>query len=138
MTIENLINIVRIGRQLTPAQARAVVNQLERIPAMVRTLASKDKDFTELSIAYTAAIEAGKSKGVQFTSDECGYVENALDECERLKDAVQWMFETMDTKHQIVSYTSDKAAARGMNGAESLGNIRVDARKVVEELIYGS
>ena len=90
MTIENLINIARLGRQLTPAQARAVVNQLERIPAMVRTLASKDKDFTELSIAYTAAIEAGKSKGVQFTSDECGYVENALDECERLKEAVRW------------------------------------------------
>ena len=90
MTIENLINIARLGRQLTPAQARAVVNQLERIPAMERTLAAKDKDFTELSIAYTAAIEAGKSKGVQFTSDECGYVENALDECERLKEAVRW------------------------------------------------
>ena len=48
------------------------------------------KDFTEPSIAYTAAIEAGKSKGVQFTSDECGYVENALEECERLKEAVRW------------------------------------------------
>ena len=54
------------------------------------TLGRKDHDFTELSIAYTVAIEAGKSRGVQFTSDECGYVENALDECERLKEAVRW------------------------------------------------
>ena len=78
MTVENLINIVRLGCQLTQAQSRAVSAQLERIPAMERTLAAKDKDFTQLSIAYTAAIEAGKSRGVQFTSDECGYVENAL------------------------------------------------------------
>ena len=90
MSVENLINIVRLGRQLTPAQSLAVCAQLERIPAMERTLAAKDRDFTHLSIAYSAAIEAGKAKGVQFTSDECGYVENALDECERLKDAVRW------------------------------------------------
>ena len=62
MTIENLINLVRLGRQLTPAQSRAVVAQLERIPAMERTLERKDKDFTQLSIAYTAAIEAGKAE----------------------------------------------------------------------------
>lgn len=95
MTIENLINLVRLGKQLTPAQSRAVASQLERIPAMERTLERKDHDFTELSIAYTAAIEAGKAKGVQFTSDECGYVENALDECERLKEAVRWERECM-------------------------------------------
>ena len=52
-----------------------------------------------------------------------------------LKDAVQWMFEAMDTTHAIVSYTSDKAAARGLNGSESLGNIRENARKAVEELL---
>ena len=52
-----------------------------------------------------------------------------------LKDAVQWMFEAMDTTHAIVSYTSDKSAARGLNGAESLGNIRENARKAVEELL---
>ena len=90
MTVENLINIVRLGKQLTPAQSRAVSAQLERIPAMERTLERKDHDFTQLAIAYSAAIEAGKSKGVQFTADECGYVENALAECERLKDAVRW------------------------------------------------
>ena len=47
MTVENLINIVRLGRQLTPAQSRAVSAQLERIPAMERTLASKDKGLYE-------------------------------------------------------------------------------------------
>lgn len=63
MTIENLISIVRLGRQLTPAQSSAVVAQLERIPAMERTLAAKDKDFTQLSIAYTAAVvEADKAE----------------------------------------------------------------------------
>lgn len=90
MSVENLINIVSLGRQLTPAQSRAVAAQLERIPAMERTLAAKDRDFTQLSIAYTAAVEAGKAKGVQFTVDECGYVDNALAECETLKDAVRW------------------------------------------------
>lgn len=93
MTVENLINIVRLGRQLTPAQSRAVVAQLERIPAMERTLAAKDKDFTQLSIAYTAAVEAGKTKGVWFTADECGYVDNALAECARLKEAVRKMLD---------------------------------------------
>ena len=95
MTAAQLANIVRLGKQLTPAQARAVVNQLERIPAMERTLEAKDKDFTQLSIAYTAAIEAGKSKGVKFAVDECGYVCDALEECERLKNAVMWERECM-------------------------------------------
>ena len=97
MTIENLINIVRIGRQLTPAQSRAVITQIERIPAMERTLAAKDSDFTRLSVAYSAAIEAGKAKGVQFTAEECGYVDSALAECERLKEAVRWERECRDT-----------------------------------------
>ena len=90
MNIENLINIVRLGRQLTQAQSRAIAAQLERIPAMERTLERKDKDFTQLSIAYTAAIEAGKAKGVQFTQEECKFVCEALEQCERLKDAVRW------------------------------------------------
>ena len=138
MTVENLINIVRLGRKLTPAQSRAVSAQLELIPAMERTLAAKDKDFTQLSIAYSSATKAGKANGVQLTSDECGYVCDALEECERLKNAVMWMLETMDTKHQVVSYASGKSASRGMNGAGSLGDIREHARKAVEELIYGS
>ena len=40
MSVENLINIVRLGRQLTPAQPRDVCAQLERIPAMERTIAA--------------------------------------------------------------------------------------------------
>ena len=90
MSVENLINIVRLGKQLTPAQSRAVASQLERIPAMERTLEAKDKDFTQLSIAYSSAIEAGKAKGVKFTAEECGYVCDALEECEHLKDAIRW------------------------------------------------
>ena len=69
MTVENLLNIVRMGRQLTPAQSRAVSAQLERIPAMERTLAARDHDFAELSVAYSSARA----------------------ECERLKEAVRAM-----------------------------------------------
>ena len=90
MSVENLINIVRLGKQLTPAQSRAITAQLERIPAMDRTLERKDHDFTELSIAYTVAIETGKAHGVQFTAEECQFVCDALEECERLKEAVLW------------------------------------------------
>ena len=54
---------------------------------------------------------------------------------ERLKDAVQWMLETVDTKHTAVSYESDKTITRGFNGAESLRNVRGAARKAVEELL---
>ena len=90
MSVENLINIVRLGRKLTPAQSRAITAQLERIPAMERTLAAKDRDFTQLSIAYTAAIQAGRAKCVQFTAEECQFVCDALEECERLKEAVRW------------------------------------------------
>ena len=91
MTIENLINIVRLGKQLTPAQSRAIAAQLERIPAMERTLERKDHDSTELSIAYTAAIEAGKAKGVQ------------AEEYERLKEAVRRMLDAQ-LERNIFSY----------------------------------
>ena len=129
MTLEHLINVVRLGRQLTPAQSRAVAAQLERIPAMERTLAAKDKDFTQLSIAYSSAIEAGKAKGVQFTAEDRGYVDNALAECERLKEAVRWERECRG----VWSWLNN-----------TLGNVRADleiqgsmwaARKAVEELL---
>ena len=90
MTTQDLINKLRQGAPMTARQAKAIVSQLERIPAMERTLDRKDHDFAELSVAYTAAIEAGKSRGVQFTVEECGYVDNALEACERLKEAVRW------------------------------------------------
>ena len=87
-------------------------------------------------ITITNCQHCGKKlKHVQFTSEECSYIESALVEYERLKDAVRWMLETMDTKHQVVDYTSDKAAVRGLDGAGSLGDIRENARKAVEELL---
>ena len=129
MTVENLINIVRLGCQLTPAQSRAVSAQLERIPAMERTLERKDHDFTDLSIAYTAAIEAGKSKGVKFTVEECGYVCDALEECERLKDAVRWERECRDTfawlNNTLANVRADLEAHRSL----------IAARKAVENLL---
>ena len=129
MSVENLINLVRLGKQLTPAQSRAVSAHLERIPAMERTIAAKDRDFTRLSIAYTAAIETGKAHGVQFTSDECGYVDSALAECVRLKEAVRWERECRG----VWSWLNN-----------TLGNVRADleiqrstlaASKAVGELI---
>ena len=128
MSVENLINIVRLGRKLTPAQSRAITAQLERIPAMERTLAAKDRDFTQLSIAYTAAVQAGRAKGVQFTSDECGYVCDALEECERLKEAVAWMLECNDCP------LKNKTEAQKW-GFDALWESRRAARKAVEELL---
>ena len=129
MTIENLINIVRLGRQLTPAQSRAITAQLERIPAMERTLERKDKDFTQLSIAYSAAVEAGKAKCVQFTAEECQFVCEALEQCERLKEAVRWERECRDTfawlNNTLANVRADLEIRRSL----------IAARKAVEELL---
>ena len=97
MTTQDLINTLRQGAPVTARQVKAIVSQLERIPAMERTLERKDRDFTHLSVAYSAAIEAGKARGVQFTAEECGYVNDALAECERLKEAVRWERECRET-----------------------------------------
>ena len=129
MTIENLINIVRIGRQLTPAQSRAVSAQLERIPAMERTIAAKDRDFAQLSIAYSSAIEAGKANGGQFTAEECGYVDNALEQCVMLKDAVKWERECRDTFAWLNNTLANVRA-----DAEMLRSL-IAARRAVEELL---
>ena len=129
MSVENLINIVRLGKQLTPAQSRAVSAQLERIPAMERTIAAKDKDFTKLSIAYTAAIQAGRAKCVQFTAEECQFVCDALEECERLKEAVRWERECRDTfawlNNTLANVRADLEAHRSL----------IAARKAVENLL---
>ena len=128
MTIENLINVVRIGGlHLTPSQVRDVVAQLERIPALERTLAAKDRDFTQLSIAYSSAIEAAKANGVKFSADECGYVCDALEECERLKDAVRWERECREVfawlnntmanvRADLEIHRSSLAASRAVDG----------------------
>ena len=127
--LELLKNIVRLGQKLTPAQSRAVAAQLERIPAMERTLAAKDRDFTRLSIAYTAAIETGKAHGVQFTADECDYVCDALEECERLKEAVRWERECRDTFAWLNNTLANVRA-----DAEMLRSL-IAARRAVEELL---
>ena len=135
MTTQDMINTLRQGAPVTARQIKAIVSQLERIPAMERTLAARDNDFTQLSIAYTAAVAARQAKGVQFTAEECGYVDSALAECDRLKEAVRWMLETVDTKHAVVSYASYKSAILGLDGAGSLSSVRSAARRAVEELL---
>ena len=92
MTTQDLINTLRQGAPVTARQARAIVSQLERIPAMERTIAAKDHDFAQLSVAYSAAIAARvKSSGeIILTNEESEAVEYALAESDRLKDAVRW------------------------------------------------
>ena len=127
MTTQDLINTLRQGAPVTARQVKAIVSQLERIPAMERTLERKDHDFTELSIAYTAAIEAGKSRGVQFTAEECGYVDSALAACERLKEAVRWERECRDTFAWLNNTLANVRA-----DAEMLRSL-IAARRAVEE-----
>ena len=107
MTVENLLNIVRMGRQLTPAQSRAVSAQLERIPAMERMLTARDHDFAELSVAYSSARA----------------------ECERLKEAVRWLIECaeMEVRKERWFWPKPKEA-------EIRANYDA-ARKAVEELL---
>ena len=129
MTTQDLINTLRQGAPVTARQVKAIVSQLERIPAMERTIAAKDRDFTQLSIAYTAAIEAGKTKCVQFTQEECGYVDNALEACERLKDAVRWERECREVfswlNNTLANVRADLEAHRSL----------IAARKAVENLL---
>ena len=129
MTTQDLINTLRQGAPVTARQVKAIVNQLERIPAMERTLAAKDRDFTKLSVAYTSAVEAGRAKGVKFTADECGYVCDALEECERLKDAVRWERECRDTfawlNNTLANVRADAEMFRSL----------IAARRAVEELL---
>ena len=129
MTTQDLIDTLRQGAPVTARQVKAIVSQLERIPAMERTLAAKDRDFTQLSIAYSAAIEAGKANGVKFTAEECGYVDNALAEYERLKDAVRWERECRDTfawlNNTLANVRADLEAHRSL----------IAALRAVEELL---
>ena len=58
MTTQDLINTLRQGAPVTARQVKAIVSQLERIPAMERTLAAKDSDFAQQSVAYSSALKA--------------------------------------------------------------------------------
>ena len=129
MTTQDLINTLRQGAPVTARQVKAIVSQLERIPAMERALAAKDKDFTQLSIAYSSAIEAGKANGVKFTAEECVYVDNALAECARLKEAVRWERECREVfawlNNTLANVRADLEAHRSL----------IAARKAVENLL---
>ena len=127
MTAQDLINTLRQGAPVTARQVKAIVSQLERIPALERTLEAKDRDFTQLSIAYSSAIEAAKANGVKFSADECGYVCDALEECERLKDAVRWERECREVfawlnntmanvRADLEIHRSSLAASRAVDG----------------------
>ena len=127
MTTQDLINTLRQGAPVTARQVKAIVSQLERIPALERTLEAKDRDFTQLSIAYSSAIEAAKANGVKFSADECGYVCDALEECERLKDAVRWERECREVfawlnntmanvRADLEIHRSSLAASRAVDG----------------------
>ena len=134
MTVQNLINNLRRGTLVTEFMVTGIINELERIQSLELRLATTANELARLSTAYSYARNYIKSSSeLKLTSEETESVETALAEYERLKEAVWWMLETIDTKHTMVSYASDKAAARGLNGAESLGNIRENARKAVEE-----
>ena len=67
--------------------------------------------------------------GTFVTAEECGYVDHALAECERLKDAVKWERECRDT---LACLTTMRANVRA--DAEMLLSL-VAARKAVEELL---
>ena len=129
MTTQDLINTLLQGAPVTARQVKAIVSQLERIPAMERTLQRKDKDFTQLSVAYSAAVEARRAKGVLFTAEECQFVCDALEECERLKEAVRWERECRETfawlNNTLANVRADLEAHRSL----------IAARKAVENLL---
>ena len=131
MTTQDLINTLRQGAPVTARQVKAIVSQLERIPAMERTLAAKDRDFTQLSIAYSAALDARiKSTGeIILTNDEANAVDEALADAERLKGAVRWERECRDVFAWLNNTLANVRA-----DAEMLRSLIV-ARRAVEELL---
>ena len=76
MTTANIINTLRQGVPVTARLVREIIAKLDRL------------DWAERSLK--AALESYGAGKVQFTRDECGYVCDALEECERLKEAVRW------------------------------------------------
>lgn len=66
---------------------------------------------------------------VSFTAEECQFVCEALEQCERLKEAVRWERECRDT---FVWLNNTLANARA--DAEMLRSL-IAARRAVEELL---
>lgn len=114
MTTENIIATLKQGVPVTARLVREVIIKLERL------------DWAERSLK--AALEKYGAETVPFTGDECGYVCEALEESERLKEAVRWW---IDCHHAY-----DVADFRGSYDAtREASDTFASAMKEVEELI---
>ena len=82
MTTHELIATLRQGAPVTARLVREIIAKLERL------------DWAERSLK--AALEKYGAESVRLTRDECGYVCEALEESERLKEAVRWEIECAD------------------------------------------
>lgn len=99
MTTENIIATLKQGVPVTASLVREIIGKLERL------------DWAERSLK--AALESyGQEKAVQLTRDECGYVCEALEEAERLKEAVRVMMRAQ--RQGVSAYTAAKKAVEGM------------------------
>ena len=112
MTTSNIIATLRQGVHVTPRLVREIITHLERLEWAERSL--------------KAALEKYGTETVQLTRDECGYVCDALEESERLKEAVRWLFEC-----EACGNWMDR---RGWFQDE-MEEIYAAARKAVEELL---
>ena len=115
---QNLIDNLRQGTPMTGFVVMGIINELERINALERELEVKNKDFTQLFITYSAAIEAEKANGAPFMTEEF----------KRLKDAVRLMCETREAYRNYRGYPNDDTHYK-------LWIEHLKARKAVEELL---
>ena len=98
MTTENIIATLKQGVPVTARLVREIIVKLERL------------DWAERSLK--AALESYGAEKVQLTRDECGYVCDALEECERLKEAVRVMMRAQ--RQGVSAHTAAKKAVEGM------------------------
>lgn len=117
MTTTELINTLRQGLPITRRVSTEIIKKLDRL------------DWAERSLK--AALETYGGDRVQLSRDECGYVCDALEESERLKEAVKWMLECNATKKWLVL---DCEVFFGDN-VDEIDETRIAARKAVEELL---
>lgn len=82
MTTHELIAALRRGAPVTPKMSGRIVERLVAGEWAMRSLAD--------------ALDKHKGGKLTLTKDETGYVDGALEECERLKEAVRWEIECAD------------------------------------------
>lgn len=83
MTTHELIAALRRGAPVTPKMSGRIVERLVAGEWAMRSLAD--------------ALDKHKGGKLTLTKDETGYVDGALEECERLKEAVRWERECRET-----------------------------------------